>query len=182
MWTRMMCFVLFFVLVEINAGTVKITDLGAIFEAGDYKVRISKNICWTIREITFKNTKLMHDCPGAYNGSVLKTRLKESGKVDWVGTGHGHEVVESVKLLIDGKVQPIKNGTVYSGNKFCFIKNSDLRVLKLNATMIIADSGIIEKHKYTVVRNSPDISLLYIFMHSFDVNMKEWLVKKRMAP
>lgn len=170
------CFI-FCVALAINGGTVKITDNGAVFETGDYSVRLSKDICWTIRELTWKGQRLMKDCTGAYNGTVLQTFVEESKKRDWVGTGHGHETVEAVKLLVDGKEQEFTPGALYSGSEFCFVKNSDLRILKLEATMIINASGILEKHKYTVVKTNPDIALLYGFMHSFDIDMKEWQVK-----
>ena len=166
-----------FVALVTSAGTVKITDIGAVFETGDYGVRLSKDISWTIREITFKDKTLMRDCLGAFNGTVLKTRGKESGKDDWVGTGHGCEVVESVTLFIDEKEQEIKDGVVYSGSEFRFVKSSDLRVLKLEATIIINDSGILERHRYAVSGTKVNISVFYIFMHSFDASMKEWLVK-----
>ncbi|MFA6568422.1 MAG: hypothetical protein WCS96_09440 [Victivallales bacterium] len=160
-----------------DAGMVKINDNGVVFAAGDYGVRLSKDLCWTIRELTCNGKSLMRDCPGAFNGTVLITWAEEEKKDTWVGTGHGYEVVESVKLFADGKEQVIKDGEVYHGNEFRFIKSSDLRVLKLEATTIINDSGISERHRYTVTKMQPHISELYLFMHSFDVNMTKWLVK-----
>lgn len=178
MWTKIFYWALCSITLGINAGTVMITDDKATFTVGDYEVRLAENICWTIREVTFRNTRLIGDHSGAFNGTVLKTWVKEKGAIDWVGTGHGHEIVESVMLLVDGKARPVENGASYSGNKFCFIKNSDLRVLKLKVTMILDDSGITEKHEYTAVQDNPDISLIYLFMHCFDVNMKQWLAQR----
>ena len=131
--------------------------------------------CWTIRSLTYKNTSLMTEDAGCSNGTVLQTKVDEKKRVTWVGTGHGYEKVESVKLLVDGKEKPVKSGVTYTGSTFTLVKRSDLRVFKLEAFMTLTESGLEETHRYTAKTDRPYLALLYAFMHSFDVNMTEWV-------
>ena len=161
-------------------GSARITDGAVQCTTGDYTLTMGKAYAWTIRGLSYRGVPIMAEREGCSNGTVLKARsfVDEKGRMLFVGTGHAHETVASVKLFVDGRERPIEKGVEYPGAEFTFVKQSDLKILTLEATTRLAASGLTETHRYTAKADRPPLALLYCFMHSFDVKMLDWLAHR----
>ena len=158
------------------AGKVVVHGDKIVLAAGNYELILGKSYCWTIRSLKFRGTTLMADDGGCSNGTVLRTPIEEGAKSEWVGTGHGHEVVRAIALFVDGTERPLHPGATLAGSSFRLVKHSDLRVLDLEAVTELTATGVREMHRYTVKADRPNVALLYGFMHSFTATMTDWLV------
>ena len=142
-------------------------------ETRDYKVEFAGDRAWTIFRILFKGT-LVGDKNGFY-GTVL---IPDGGK--FVGTGHtegGVERVESVTLTVDGKPADLKDKTVYRASRVELRKKSMMGPLRLEATYVVGDDCLLERHCYEAPEDTM-IHLLYAFMHCWLPSTTEWIAEK----
>jgi len=166
--------------VDVPKGSARIIDGGVQFAAGDYTLVMREAYAWTIRSLSYKGIPIMTEHKTCSNGTVLKGRsfLDDKGHAQWVGTGHGNETVGSVHLFVDGRERPLRKDAEYAGAEFRLVKRSDLKILTLEATTRLTASGLTETHRYRAKEDSPPLTLLYCFMHSFDVKMLDWLAHR----
>ena len=166
--------------VDVASGSARIIDGGVRLAAGDYALVMKGGYAWTIRSLSWKGVSIMTEHKTCSNGTVLKARdfLDDKGHAQWVGTGHGNETVKSVHLFVDGREKPVRKDAEYAGAEFKLVKQSDLKILTLEARTRLTASGLTETHRYTAKADSPPLALLYCFMHSFDVKMLDWLAHR----
>ena len=139
-------------------------------ETRDLKVEFAGDRAWTIQRILHKG-ELIADKNGFY-GTVFAA---EGGK--WIGTGHnegGVEQVEKVSLTVDGKSCDLADKAVYQGRRASIEKQSMLGPLKLQATYIVTEDAVLERHRYEVTEDVK-IGTLYAFMHAWLPRTNEWM-------
>ncbi|MBI5683871.1 MAG: hypothetical protein HZC54_02200 [Verrucomicrobia bacterium] len=142
-------------------------------ETRDLKVEFAGDRAWTIHRIFFKG-ELTGDRNGFY-GTVFSA---EGGK--WIGTGHnegGIELVKTVTLTVDGKPRDLADKAVYRGQRAEIRKRSMIGPLALEATYIVTDDCILERHRYEVTADVK-IGILYAFMHCWLPRTTEWIAEK----
>jgi len=142
-------------------------------ETRDLKVEFAGDRAWTIHRIFFKG-ELTGDRNGFY-GTVFSA---EGGK--WIGTGHnegGIELVKSVTLTVDGKACDLADKAVYRGQRAEIRKRSMIGPLALEATYIVTDDCVLERHRYEVTADVK-IGILYAFMHCWLPRTTEWIAEK----
>lgn len=141
-------------------------------ETRDMKVDFSGDRAWTLSLIAYKG-ETEAGKPGFY-GTVF---APEGGK--WIGTGHnegGLEQVQDVTLTIDGQPCALTDKASYHGHRAELHKHSLLGPLKLEATYVITDDGILERHRYEATADV-QIATLYAFMHPWIPRTTEWLAE-----
>ncbi|OHE82770.1 MAG: hypothetical protein A2107_03715 [Verrucomicrobia bacterium GWF2_62_7] len=142
-------------------------------ETRDLKVEFAGDRAWTIHRIFFKG-ELTGDRNGFY-GTVFSA---EGGK--WIGTGHnegGIEQVKNVALTVDGQPRDLADKAVYRGQRAEIHKHSMMGPLALEATYIVTDDCVLERHRYEVTADVK-IGILYAFMHCWLPRTTEWIAEK----
>lgn len=142
-------------------------------ETRDLKVEFAGERAWTIHRIFFKG-ELTGDKNGFY-GTVFSA---EGGK--WIGTGHnegGIEQVKTVTLTVDGQSRNLADKVVYCGQRAEIRKCSMMGPLALEATYIVTDDCILERHRYEATADVK-IGILYAFMHCWLPRTTEWIAEK----
>jgi hypothetical protein len=141
-------------------------------ETRDLKLEFAGDRAWTIHRI-YSQGELVADRVGFY-GTVFAA---EGGK--WIGTGHnegGIEQVEDVKLIIDGKASELTDKAEYRGQRAEIRKRSTMGPLRLEATYIVTDDCILERHRYEATEDVK-IGTLYAFMHPWLPRTTEWIAE-----
>jgi len=142
-------------------------------ETRDLKVEFAGDRAWTFHRIHFKG-ELVADRVGFY-GTVF---APEGGK--WIGTGHnegGIEQVKRVTLTVDGKPCDLADKAVYRGRRAEIRKQSMMGPLALEATYIVTDDCLLERHRYEATEDVK-IATLYAFMHAWLPRTTEWIAEK----
>lgn len=142
-------------------------------ETRDYTVEFAGDRAWTIYRIFFKGA-LVGDKNGFY-GTVL---IPGGGK--FIGTGHtegGIEKVESVTLTVDGKPAELKDKAAYRARRAELRKKSVMGPLRLEATYVVTDDCLLERHCYEAPEDTK-LQLLYAFMHCWLPRTTEWIAEK----
>jgi hypothetical protein len=142
-------------------------------ETRDLKVEFAGDRAWTIHRIFFKG-ELTGDKNGFY-GTVFSA---EGGK--WIGTGHNEGGIEQVKnatLTVDGQPRDLADKAVYRGQRAEIRKRSMIGPLALEATYVVTDDCILERHRYEVTADVK-IGILYAFMHCWLPRTTEWIAEK----
>jgi len=142
-------------------------------ETRDFKVEFAGDRAWTIHRIFFKG-ELVADKVGFY-GTVF---APEGGK--WIGTGHnegGIEQVKRVTLTVDRKPCDLADKAVYCGQRAEIRKQSMMGPLALEATYIVTDDCLLERHRYEATEDVK-IATLYAFMHAWLPRTTEWIAEK----
>lgn len=141
-------------------------------ETRELKVEFAGDRAWTIHRI-FSKGELVADKVGFY-GTVFSP---EGGK--WIGTGHnegGVEQVDEVKFTVDGKACELTDKAIYRGQRTEIRKRSMMGPLRLEATYIVTDDCILERHRYEAT-SEVQIGTLYAFMHAWLPRTTEWLAE-----
>jgi hypothetical protein len=141
-------------------------------ETRDLKVEFAGDRAWTIQRI-FYTGELVADKNGFY-GTVFAA---ESGK--WIGTGHtegGVEQVEEVTLTVDGQPRDLADKASYRGQRAEIHKRSMMGPLRLEATYVVTDDAVLERHRYEATTDV-QISTLYAFMHAWLPRTTEWMAE-----
>jgi hypothetical protein len=160
-------------------------------ETRDLKVEFAGDRAWTIQRI-FYTGELVADKNGFY-GTVFAA---ESGK--WIGTGHtegGVEQVEEVtltvdgqprdlvdkasyhgQLTVDGQPRDLVDKASYRGQRAEIHKRSMMGPLRLEATYVVTDDAVLERHRYEATTDV-QISTLYAFMHAWLPRTTEWMAE-----
>ena len=136
-------------------------------------VEFAGDRAWTIHRI-FHQGALVADRAGFY-GTVFSP---EGGK--WIGTGHnegGVEKVEKVTLTVDGKSRGLTDKAVYYGERAEIHKRSMMGPLRLEATYVVTDDCLLERHRYEATEEVK-IGTLYAFMHAWLPRTTEWIAEK----
>ncbi|MBM3859730.1 MAG: hypothetical protein FJ395_08790 [Verrucomicrobia bacterium] len=142
-------------------------------ETRDLKVEFAGDRAWTFHRILFKGD-VVAGRVGFY-GTVFAA---EGGK--WIGTGHnegGIEQIKRVTLTVDGKPCDLTDKAVYRGRRAEIRKQSMMGPLVLEATYIVTDDCIMERHRYEVTEDVK-IGTLYAFMHPWLPGTTEWIAEK----
>lgn len=141
-------------------------------ETRDLKVEFAGDRAWTIHRI-FYTGEIVCDKVGFY-GTVFAA---EGGK--WIGTGHndgGIEQVQDVTLTVDGQPRELADKASYQGHRAELHKHSMIGPLRLEATYIVTDDSVLERHRYEATTDVK-ISTLYAFMHPWLPRTTEWMAE-----
>jgi Domain of unknown function (DUF4838)/Glycosyl hydrolase family 67 N-terminus len=142
-------------------------------ETRDLKVEFAGDRAWTLQRIYHKG-ELVADSNGFY-GTVFSA---EGGQ--WIGTGHndgGIEQIAMVTLTVDGEPRDLADKAVYRGRRVELHKHSMMGPLALEATYIVTDDALLERHGYEVTADVK-IGTLYAFMHPWLARTTEWIAQK----
>jgi len=141
-------------------------------ETQDFKVEFAGEQAWTIRRIFFQGD-LVADATGFY-GTVF---APQGGQ--WIGTGHtegGVEKIEKVTLKVDGQPCPLTDQAVYRGSRAEIAKQSFLGPIRLEATYVVTDDCLLERHRYGFTEEVK-VGTLYAFMHCWLARTTEWIAE-----
>ncbi|MDB6137252.1 MAG: hypothetical protein JWO94_324 [Verrucomicrobiaceae bacterium] len=97
----------------------------------------------------------------------------------WIGTGHdegGVEKIEHISLTVDGKACALTDKAAYQGHRATLEKQSMLGSVKLQATYVVTDDAILERHRYEAT-DDVRIDTLYAFMHPWVPHTSEWMAE-----
>lgn len=134
-----------------------------------YTVPMSAKQAWTIYRVEYDGNVIAHE--HGFYGTVMVP----AGSNFW-GTGHtegGKEIVHTVKLLVDGKEQPLKIGDTYAGSKLTVVKDSTIWKFKCHAEIEVTDDRIVERTQLEPTEDV-ELKLLYLFMHCFIPTTTKW--------
>lgn len=141
-------------------------------ETRDMRIEFAGDRAWTIHRIAYKG-EIEADKVGFY-GTVF---APEGGK--WIGTGHnegGVEQVQEVSLTVDGKPCELTDKASYHGERAELHKRSMLGPLRLEATYVVTDDSVLERHRYEAT-SEVQIGTLYAFMHPWIPRTTEWMAE-----
>jgi hypothetical protein len=141
-------------------------------ETRDMRVEFAGDRAWTMYRILHKGA-VVTDKVGFY-GTVFAA---EGGK--WIGTGHnegGIEKIESVTLTVDGTPRELADNAEYRCARAVIEKRSMMGPLKLQATYLVTDDALMERHRYEVMEDVK-IGTLYAFMHPWVPATNEWIAQ-----
>lgn len=134
---------------------------------GDYSMTISKEPAFTIRSLSYKGHPVL--IPRGWMQPVLNVGGK--GEAQWIGTGHGREVVTSFELIRDGVVQPLRVGQGnYVGERSTvmqLIKTSKMGPYQHRSVLEISADGLRQSYYFKVIDDSSVVKFLYAFMLIF---------------
>jgi hypothetical protein len=134
-----------------------------------YTVPMSAKQAWTIHHVEYDGKVIAHE-KGFY-GTVM---VPKGG--NWWGTGHtegGKEIVHAIRLLVDGKEQPLKMGETVMGHSLKVIKESTIWKLRCHAEVEVTDNLIFERTQLEPTEDI-ELKLLYLFMHCFVPTTTKW--------
>jgi hypothetical protein len=138
----------------------------------DLQVEFAGDRAWTIFRILHAG-EVIADKNGFY-GTVF---AEEGGK--WIGTGHNEGGVEKVlqtTLTVDGRPCELTDKASYKGQRAVIEKRSIIGPLNLQATYIVTDDAVLERHRYEVTADVK-IGTLYAFMHAWLPRTIEWIAQ-----
>lgn len=145
--------------------------------AGDYTATFTEEAFWTLDTLDYKEVALI--TPTGANQSVIKLQPRSglAEKDEWVGTKHGHEVVESMTLEIDGKTFKLPTTEALpEGKSYRLEKVARFGPLRGTWTVELDADGLKEKASFE--KAEPDISQIayaYVFMHCWSPRMQDWM-------
>ncbi len=125
---------------------------------------------WTIRQMSY-NGKILLSQTGAF-GSVANS--KGPG---WEGTGHGHETVEKIELVVDGKSHAVAEELEATGSKFVLKKQSRFGPYRHWADISFDGKNLHEKFNYEVIEDDSKVNFIYAFMHCMTNKTDKWMAQ-----
>jgi hypothetical protein len=150
-----------------------VPDSGILtLKTAKYTVPMSAQQAWTIQKIEYDGKTVAHE--RGFYGTVM---IPKGGRF-W-GTGHtegGREIVNALKLTVDGKVQPVKVQETVTGRKLTLCKDSTIWKFKCLAEVTVTDEHVFERTQLEATEDV-DLKLLYYFMHCFVPTTTRWLAE-----
>lgn len=144
----------------------------------DMSVRFIEANAWTFDLIHYKGIEMV----GHYGacGAVINIKASDDPSIyhGWVGTGHGHETVKSIEVLVDGKPWAMKSGESASGQIVTVRKKSNLIVLEhtMEVTFPKGEARMIETNSFKALEDlSKRFNFMYAFMHCNTNHLKNYL-------
>jgi len=139
---------------------------------GDYRVTFAEDSAWTLREAWYKERPLL--LKTGWQQTVINVQVP-NGQEPWIGTGHGKERVESVELCVDGESHPLAERLALSGPAFTLSKHSRLGPYAHVSNVTVDAAGITEAFQYEVVEDASAVRFMYVFMHCFSNDTRDWI-------
>jgi hypothetical protein len=143
----------------VAAGVLTITGHG-------YEMILEQGDAWTIEEATFDGAQLLDDT-GSHGGVIY-----EDG--NWIGAGHGGEVVVSSQLIVDGVSLDLSNGLEAYGHRFTVRTVSWVGPYFRLATVELGPEGIRETTSYLVHGDTSEVTKIYPMMHVLGSGFGDW--------
>ena len=142
--------------------------------SGDYKIvfDIGEKAKCSIVQIFYKDVEI-----GTRTGWYGTVFCPASGK--YIGAGHtegGSEAPLEKKLIIDGKEQPLQEGT-FQGNDILLHKTTTLANLKLEASWKLSPEGLYIEKQFTATADQP-AHMLYLFQKCWSNKSTDWMLFK----
>ena len=137
-----------------------------------YALRFDARNAWTILDMRYDDDLFGHS--NGFYGTVLVPR---GGR--WIGTGHregGREVVNSLKLTVDGQERPVKVGETFSGSSVSLMKESSIHKFRALVEVTLQDDHVFERTQLTAVEDMK-LGILYYFMHCFPPTTTQWVAE-----
>lgn len=138
-------------------------------QTAHYTVPMSAKQAWTIYRILYDGKVVAHE--NGFYGTVM-----QPAGSNWWGTGHtegGREIVHALKLLVDGKEQPVEVEQTVSGRKLSLVKDSTIWKFKCHAEVEVTDDLIYERTQLEALEDC-ELKLMYYFMHCFIPSTTRW--------
>ena len=154
-------------------------------EDPEFAVAFRQVAAWTVSTLDFKGKRI--GTPSGATGTVIQVYSPAKKKIDWLGTGHGGEVLEEVTLLLDGKEVPLvaagkdvfSRAATHTGHKVELLKKSVLGPVRYQAHHEIpaGASQYTSTFRGTVTEDlTPErFAQGHTFMHMMPCEMNEWM-------
>ena len=137
-----------------------------------YTVPFEADRAWTIYSISYDDQLVSHH--RGFYGTVM---VPKRGR--WWGTGHtegGREIVDALKLTVDGQERPVAPGETVEGSKITFLKRSTIWKFKATVEVTVTDDHIFERTQLEALEDCEQ-KLMYYFMHCFVPTTTKWLAQ-----
>ena len=159
----MKSYLLFFLLpVLLFAEGVEGIPKSIYLSSGNIKLRLEASKRWNINRIERNGELLSVDNPSAHYGMTYSPE----GSKFFIGSGHTEsgegEVVESLKIWIDGKETPAAEKM--SGNVIAMEKVSKILAFTVKYSFRLENNRLYERTEVTALRDE-NVKVLYCFMH-----------------
>lgn len=136
---------------------------------GDYTTRFAADRAWTIYDIRWRETDI--SLSNGFHGTVMTPK---GGK--WWGTGHtegGREIVQDLRLTVDGVERPFETDTEIQAGSINLLKTSMIWKFRVSAEVDMSPEYIVE-HTRLEAAEDVDLSVFYMFMHCFPPVTTQW--------
>lgn len=144
--------------------------------AGDYSVEFSEEGCWTMNWLKFQNRTLLMDT-GA-NQTVVRLESQEGvpASLEWVGTKHGGEQIESLTLIVDGEPYPVMQPfNAPAGSEYTFEKVARYSTMRGTWRVTLTAEGVRQSATFEAVESTDNLRFAYVFMHCWNPGLRQWL-------
>lgn len=135
--------------------------------AGDYSITIAKAPAFTIRSLSYKRNPVL--IPRGWMQPVLN--VVGQGEAQWIGTGHGGEVVTSLELTQDGVALPLSaTQHNYVGGKSAvmrLVRTSIMGPYSHRSVLELSAEGLRQSYHFEVIGDCSEVNFLYAFMLIF---------------
>lgn len=159
---------------ETRPPSPKVEDENLVVHVGDYRIAFSERKGWTMTSLSFRNLPLFGST-GANQAVVhVKPPYEKEGD-HWIGTAHGREAVQSVRLLIDNKEIPQSMWMqLPPGKEMAMEKHSRLGPIGQVSRTRLTSEGLEEDVTLTALEDGDLADFLYVFMHCWMPAMTHW--------
>ncbi len=159
-------------LTALNGAPAKHTEL--VLFSGDYRAELESRFAWTVHKLDFRNKPVL--VGSGWMGAVIKNKVPK-GQEPFVGTGHGGEIVKSLKILVDGrevKLTGVKSQSL-RGQIIKVLKESVIGPLAHKSTITLTPQGLEQSFHFQVVGDTAKLLNMYMFMSIWDKPYSRWL-------
>jgi len=135
--------------------------------AGEYRITVQEKPAWTLRSLSYRQKPVLID--NGWMQPVLN--VQENGKSDFIGTGHGREVVSSLELVSDERPVTLHpNRSEYHaapGATMRLTKRSVIGPYAHRSVLELTPMGLNQYYEFEVVGGTSNVNWLYAFMLIF---------------
>jgi len=144
--------------------------------AGNYRITLEQTPAWTYREVSYNNSALL--IPSGWAQTVLN--IKKPGDDQWIGTGHGREVVTSVELFEDEQSVPFfADEDTYDfpeESVITIVKHSIVGPYAHKSVLELSRTGFTQNYFFEVTGDTSLVNYVYACMLIFPNEANKWIV------
>ena len=157
-------------------------------KVGDYEMRFAEGPSWTFRDVTFADKQWMQDS-GWLQPVLNEKDLPPAIKDPFLGTGHRHEQVDEVTIVIhvDNTTQSVDIAPTINikglatqvsiTKKSRFLSAAHGHLYDHLSEVAVTAAGVHETYHFTAADGDlSKVNFLYAFMHIWPNSSKYWVV------
>ncbi|MEQ1747812.1 MAG: hypothetical protein ABL974_00205 [Prosthecobacter sp.] len=143
--------------------------------AGEYALTVARKTGWTFRTLSYQGKTIL--VPTGWMQPVLNVKVSE-GKTDFIGTGHGGELVSTLELTSNGAPVPLKpDQSEYraaDGAALVLTKRSRIGPYEHRSVLELSPTTFTQNYFFEIKGDTQSVNYLYAFMHIFAKAMSHY--------